>query len=183
MQGGSPAPPAQLVRALRTVSGLVGLAERQHELADRDEGATLEDVVDLTSEILAVLDAAAEPDLSRPALGRRRVYTPEQEVEAIRLTADGLLVPQIAERLGLSEDTVRRIRRRAGGRAAGVVGATRPTPRSGWEARVRDAHARGLTTAEIGAELGYTVRTCQEYLARLGLRARKPSRRRQEETG
>jgi hypothetical protein len=76
----------------------------------------------------------------------------------------------IADELGLTSTAVRDIRR-----AEGIPGVEHHKT-TDWRARITDAHARGLTTAAIAAETGYTVRTVQQRLAELGLKAHRPPR-------
>lgn len=96
------------------------------------------------------------------------VRATERALDAALAEEPRLSDPAIAERLGLTVDVVRRHRE-----AAGIAPA--PTPKLGaaWEAPIREAHARGLLTAEIAAATGYSVRTVQQRLSELGLKANK----------
>lgn len=148
--------PSQVIRALGQAARLLGLEERHRAAVELEESATREDVVEL-------LDAMAEQLASSgdlPGSGRIR--------RVLELAAQGLHDPAIAERLGMTAMSVREIRR-----DAGVPGRPRPRERTGWQDRIRDLHEQGQTTAEIAEALGYTVRTVQQRLHELGLRAHR----------
>lgn len=104
----------------------------------------------------------------RPGPDRRPQPTPTQHAEVLALVASGMHDPDVAQRVGVTAAAVRGIRRRAG-----VAGHARPNARSLWRETVAAAHAEGLTTREIAERTGYSHRTCQEYLARLGLKAHR----------
>lgn len=72
---------------------------------------------------------------------------------------------EIAVILWIAPAAVRRIRRKLG---------IRGNPyRSGWEDQIRAAHAAGLSNAQIVARTGYALRSVQQLLYRLGLRANR----------
>lgn len=68
----------------------------------------------------------------------------------------------IADQLGLTVDVVRRHRE-----GQGIAGVAQPLARSGWEDALLACHARGLTRAEIAAELGWTPGTVSTRLSAL----------------
>lgn len=71
-------------------------------------------------------------------------------------------------------DAVRKIRARQGIPAALPPGGSRRP--SVWRDSIAALHAEGLTTAEIAARAGYTIRTVQQRLFELRLRAIRPRR-------
>lgn len=156
----------QMIRALGQPCRLAGLHALHAAAVALEEEATHDDV-------LGLLDALSDAvDQARPVAERpERQAHPEAHPEAHRvlpLVAEGLHDPAIADRLGLTVHQVRRARR-----AAGVAANPGAPARSGWEERIRAAHGRGLSTRGIAEATGYSYRTCQEYLGRLGLRAHK----------
>lgn len=158
----------QLVRAAGTLARLCGLADRQAELVALEERVTLDDVLDLVDDIAQAVDRA------RPAPPPGQVGVREPRPRRIRqerileLAASGMHDPEIAAELGLSSGAVRGVRRRAG-----VAGKPKPRESTGWREMIADAHARGLTNAEISKLTGYTQRTVEQRLHQLGLRSNK----------
>lgn len=127
-------------------------------------------MIDLLDGIAEAVDAArpGRPTTERHAGGRPRLEVPADiETEIRRRHALDEPDAAIGAAIGWTAAQVRRARRTLGLSGVGY------RVRSDWEARVSDAHARGLTTPEIAAETGYSVRTVQEYLHRLGLRAHR----------
>lgn len=80
--------------------------------------------------------------------------------------------PDIAEELNLGVDIVRRHRQARG------IAAVQPSAYAStdWAERITEAHSRGLTNPEIAEATGYTVRTVQQRLSQLRLRAHRRSR-------
>jgi DNA-binding NarL/FixJ family response regulator len=151
----------QVVRALRQPCILLGLdAEHAAALAVPDAQA-LQSALGLLDAMLERIDVelGGEPERLAPAT-RDRVG---------ELASRGLTDPEIAAALGLSPSAVRSARRRGGI----APGAPYARVRTGWQQRIGEAHARGLTTPEIAEATGYTVRTVQQRLAELGLKAHR----------
>jgi len=99
--------------------------------------------------------------------------TDAQRAEIVTLARARVTDPEIAQKLGLTRDVVRRVRQKAD------VRRTREEPlsaRSGWEDRLRDLHGRGMTDPEIVAATGWSPRTTQEYRHRLGLKVNRPAK-------
>lgn len=171
----------QLLRSLRVSAQLLGLAERQRELADQGEKVGLDDVLDLLWELQEAVAARAEQEeargaseavepLPRARSGPRSALSPEQLDQLLVLARQGTFADrEIAEALGTTPMTVRYHRRQAG-----IARPSQPTPTlSGWQDTIRALHAQGLRDAEIAEKAGFTSRTVQEYRHRLGLRANR----------
>jgi len=152
---------AQMVRALTQASKLCGLHEEAFGLCERGTDVRLADVRDLAEQIAEAIDSQL------PRTDRRPPATDEQSVCILELSKQGLPDGEVGRRLGLPPAVVRRTRREAG-----VAGSTWRA-RTGWEARIGEAHGRGLTTPQIAEATGYTVRTVQQRLAELGLKANR----------
>jgi len=142
--------PAQMVQALGQACRLAGLADRHAKAVALGRRVTPGDVVALLGDLLATVDR------QRPIRDRRTPPTDAERNAMLALVAEGLHDHEIAERMGATTTMVRRIRR-----AAGLPG--NPKPPSGWQERIRDAHARGLTDDQIAEATGYTVGTVQQY--------------------
>lgn len=96
------------------------------------------------------------------------VRATERALDAALAEVPRLSDPAIAERLELTVDVVRRHRE-----AAGIEAAPGQAFGTAWEGPIREAHARGLLTREIAEATGYTVRTVQQRLSQLRLKANK----------
>ena len=155
--------PAQLIRRLRPLAGEWGVA-----VDEPDDDASHDDAI-------AELDRLAEAvDRARPGHDPATAGELRPSLRSVRiaeLARAGRTDPQIAAEIGATTDAVRSLRRRAG--VAPGIAPGSGQPRSGWEARTRELHARGLTNAEIAAETGWAIHTVQQRLWRLGLRANR----------
>ena len=160
--------PSQFIRLLRPACIVAGLPEPSPaDDADHD------DAVDLLSQLIDAVDR------DRPGGARRRAAEPiagsGPDPAIVRQLAEAQRSdPQIAAELGTTATAIRSIRRRHGIAAGGKAGGQR----NGWQARVREAHGRGLTVAQIAAELDYTPASVHQYLYVLGLEANPEPRRR-----
>lgn len=168
--------PAQLIRALGQAAKLCGRAEIHARLVGLEDEATLDDVLELLDELVDAVDRQrpASPPEDKPQDGRG-LARGEHSAEILRLVGEGLRDREIAQRLGVGVDLVRGVRRRAG------VAAAPWTPpaeaRSGWQERLRELHGEELLVAEIAERTGWTIRTVQQRLHALGLRAHRPHTR------
>lgn len=159
---------SQFIRLLRPAAIVAGLPE-----PTPGDDATHDDAIDLLNELVDAVDRD-RPGPRRPSRelpGRAGGIDPEQ----VRALAGARRTdPQIAAELGTTATAVRAVRRRhqipAGGRPGGQ--------RTGWEERVREAHGRGLTVAQIAEELDYTPASVHQALFRLGLAANPEPRKR-----
>ena len=86
----------------------------------------------------------------------------ERRIDAALARVPRLTDATIADQLGLTVDVVRRHRE-----GHGIAGVAQPRARSGWEDALLACHARGLTRAEIAAELGWTPGTISTRLSAL----------------
>lgn len=86
----------------------------------------------------------------------------ERRIDAALARVPRLTDATIADQLGLTVDVVRRHRE-----GQGIAGVAQPRARSGWEDALLACHARGLTRAEIAAELGWTPGTVSTRLSAL----------------
>lgn len=153
--------PGQFLRSLRQPCMLAGI-EGAHAAAVAKDGVGLEaslGLLDALMERVEVEITGSPPERLAPATADR----------VGELARQGLCDPDIARVLGLTPVAVRSARRRHGI----PPGAPVARVRTGWQERIGAAHARGLTTPEIAAETGYTIRTVQQRLAELGLRAHR----------
>lgn len=169
---------AQLVRALGTASKLTGCGDDQAAMVAQGEDLDLAEVLELLDSMQGRIGAEVERGLAarnrkagKPGVEREpstfRLGVQERR-EAVRAAhARGLRDPQIADELGMSEVTVRTIRRTLG--LAGIPGVIGKD----WATPIREAHAEGLLTSEIAERTGYTLRTVQQRLAELGLKANR----------
>ena len=149
--------PSQLLRALATACRVAGVP---HPGTVPDD-ASHDDALDL-------LDQLAEAvDRDRPGYAPPEPRALSAQAERVaELAAAGRSDPQIAAELGVTAAAVRSVRR-----YHGIAAGTQPGPsvRSGWEARLREAHARGLGLDDLARELGWTAGTVRTRLSGLGL--------------
>lgn len=150
--------PSQLLRTLDPACRSAGVP---HDPAAVPDDATHDDALDLLARLAEAVEAdrpTTEP--RRPSLRVRRV---------LELARAGRRDTEIAAELGTTADAVRSTRRRHRVEGQG----TYVPEGSGWEERTRELHARGLTTAQIAEETGWSIRTVQQRLWRCGLRAHR----------
>lgn len=99
-----------------------------------------------------------------------RTTPSDRDATVRRRVADGATDADIAAELGVAPITIARDRQRLG-----LL--RRPPPAAAVsDDRLREAHAKSLDNAAIGAALGLTRRTVQERLHRLGLRSHRAPR-------